>query len=179
MSRIGKMPILMPSGVKILRNQANLSVQGPKGTLSMEIPQGVEVALEDNAIIVKKTSDDRRARSFHGLTRTLVNNMITGVSAGFEKKLEISGVGYRAEASQDKLRLVVGYSSPSEYAIPQGIVIRVDKLVNIVVSGIDKQLVGRVAAEIRALRKPEPYKGKGIRYATEQIRRKVGKSVGS
>jgi large subunit ribosomal protein L6 len=179
MSRIGKKPILMPSGVKILRNQANLSVQGPKGTLSMEIPQGVEVALEDNAIIVKKTSDDRRARSFHGLTRTLVNNMITGVSAGFEKKLEISGVGYRAEASQDKLRLVVGYSSPSEYAIPQGIVIRVDKLVNIVVSGIDKQLVGRVAAEIRALRKPEPYKGKGIRYATEQIRRKVGKSVGS
>jgi large subunit ribosomal protein L6 len=179
MSRIGKKPILMPSGVKILRNQANLSVQGPKGTLSMEIPQGVEVALEDNAIIVKKTSDDRRARSFHGLTRTLVNNMITGVSTGFEKKLEISGVGYRAEASQDKLRLVVGYSSPSEYAIPQGIVIRVDKLVNIVVSGIDKQLVGRVAAEIRALRKPEPYKGKGIRYATEQIRRKVGKSVGS
>jgi len=108
-----------------------------------------------------------------------VNNMITGVSAGFEKKLEISGVGYRAEAIQDKLRLVVGYSSPSEYAIPQGIAIRVDKLVNIVVSGIDKQLVGRVASEIRALRKPEPYKGKGIRYAGEQIRRKVGKSVGS
>jgi large subunit ribosomal protein L6 len=179
MSRIGKMPILMPSGVKILRNQANLSVQGPKGTLSMEIPQGVEVALEDNAVIVKKTSDDRRARSFHGLTRTLVNNMITGVSTGFEKKLEISGVGYRAEASKDTLKLVVGYSSPSEYAIPQGIAVRVDKLVNIVVSGIDKQLVGRVAAEIRALRKPEPYKGKGIRYATEQIRRKVGKSVGS
>ena len=179
MSRIGKKPILMPSGVKITRNQANLSVQGPKGTLSMEIPQGVEVALEDNAIIVKKTSDDRRARSFHGLTRTLVNNMITGVSAGFEKKLEISGVGYRAEAIQDNLRLVVGYSSPSEYTIPQGIAIRVDKLVNIVVSGIDKQLVGRVASEIRALRKPEPYKGKGIRYAGEQIRRKVGKSVGS
>jgi large subunit ribosomal protein L6 len=179
MSRIGKKPILMPSGVKIIRNQANLSVQGPKGTLSMEIPQGVEVALEDNAITVRKTSDDRRARSFHGLTRTLVNNMITGVSAGFEKKLEISGVGYRAEAIHDKLRLVVGYSSPSEYAIPQGIAIRVDKLVNIVVSGIDKQLVGRVAAEIRALRKPEPYKGKGIRYAGEQIRRKVGKSVGS
>ena len=179
MSRIGKKPILMPSGVKIIRNQANLSVQGPKGTLSMEIPQGFEVALEDNAIIVKKTSDDRRARSYHGLIRTLVNNMITGVSAGFEKKLEISGVGYRAEASQDTLKLVVGYSSPSEYAIPQGIAVRVDKLVNIVVSGIDKQLVGRVAAEIRALRKPEPYKGKGIRYATEQIRRKVGKSVGS
>ncbi len=179
MSRIGKRPILMPSGVKIIQSQANLSVQGPKGTLSMEIPQGVEVALEDNAIVVKKTSDDRRARAYHGLIRTLVSNMITGVSAGFEKKLEISGVGYRAEAIQDKLRLVVGYSSPSEYAIPQGIAIRVDKLVNIVVSGIDKQLVGRVASEIRALRKPEPYKGKGIRYAGEQIRRKVGKSVGS
>jgi large subunit ribosomal protein L6 len=107
MSRIGKKPILMPAGVKIHQNQANLSVQGPKGTLSMEVPQGVEVALEKNAIIVKKTSDDRRARSYHGLIRTLVDNMVTGVSAGFEKKLEISGVGYRAEVSKDKLKLVV------------------------------------------------------------------------
>lgn len=179
MSRIGKKPILMPAGVKIHQNQANLSVQGPKGTLSMEIPQGVEVALEKNVIVVKKTSDDRKASSYHGLIRTLVDNMVTGVSAGFEKKLEISGVGYRAEVSKDKLKLVVGYSSPSEYAIPEGIAVKVDKLVNIVVSGIDKQLVGRVAAEIRDVRKPEPYKGKGIRYAGEKIRRKVGKSVGS
>jgi len=145
----------------------------------MEVPQGIEVALEDNAVIVKKTSDDRKARSYHGLTRTLVDNMVTGVSAGFEKKLEISGVGYRAEASHNRLKLVVGYSSPSVYVIPEGIAVKVDKLVNIVVSGIDKQMVGRVAAEIRAVRKPEPYKGKGIRYAGEQIRRKVGKSVGS
>lgn len=178
MSRIGKKPILMPAGVNIHLNQANLSVQGPMGTLSMEVPQGIEVALDKNTVIVKKTSDDRRADSYHGLTRTLVDNMVTGVSAGFQKKLEISGVGYRAEVSNDKLKLVVGYSSPSEYAIPEGIAVKVDKLVNIVVSGIDKQMVGRVAAEIRALRKPEPYKGKGIRYAGEKIRRKVGKSVG-
>ena len=179
MSRIGKKPILLPAGVKISLNQANLSVQGPKGRLSMEIPQGIDVALENNAVIVKKTADDRKARSYHGLTRTLVDNMVTGVSAGFEKKLEISGVGYRAEASHDSLKLMVGYSSPSVYAIPEGIAVKVDKLVNIVVSGIDKQMVGRVAAEIRAVRKPEPYKGKGIRYAGEKIRRKVGKSVGS
>jgi large subunit ribosomal protein L6 len=179
MSRIGKKPILMPAGVKIHQNQANLSVQGPKGTLSMEVPEGVEVVLEGNAVIVRKTSDDRRASSYHGLTRTLVDNMVTGVTAGFEKKLEISGVGYRAEVSNDKLKLVVGYSSPSAYTIPAGIAVKVDKLVNIVVSGIDKQLVGRVASEIRALKKPEPYKGKGIRYAGEKIRRKVGKSVGS
>jgi large subunit ribosomal protein L6 len=169
----------MPAGVNIHQNQANLSVQGPKGTLSMEVPQGVEVVLEGNAVIVRKTSDDRRASSYHGLTRTLVDNMVTGVTAGFEKKLEISGVGYRAEVSKDKLKLVVGYSSPSAYTIPAGIAVKVDKLVNIVVSGIDKQLVGRVASEIRALKKPEPYKGKGIRYAGEKIRRKVGKSVGS
>jgi large subunit ribosomal protein L6 len=179
MSRIGKKPILMPAGVKIHQNQANLSVQGPKGTLSMEVPEGVEVVLEGNAVIVRKTSDDRRASSYHGLTRTLVDNMVTGVTAGFEKKLEISGVGYRAEVSNDKLKLVVGSSSPSAYTIPVGIAVKVDKLVNIVVSGIDKQLVGRVASEIRALKKPEPYKGKGIRYAGEKIRRKVGKSVGS
>jgi large subunit ribosomal protein L6 len=179
MSRIGKKPILMPPGVEIHQAQLNLSVQGPKGILSMEVPQGVEIAQEGNAVIVKKTSDDRRARSYHGLIRTLIDNMVTGVSTGFEKKLEISGVGYRAEVSKDRLKLVVGYSSPSEYAIPEGIAIKVDKLVNIVVSGIDKQLVGRVTAEIRALRKPEPYKGKGIRYAGEKVRRKVGKSVGS
>ena len=179
MSRIGKKPILIPAGVRIHQDQANLSVQGPKGMLSMQIPQGVEVALDKDAIRVSKTSEDRSARSYHGLIRTLVDNMVTGVSTGFEKKLEISGVGYRAEVSQDRLKLVIGYSSPKEYVIPEGIAVKVDKLVNIAVSGIDKQLVGRVAAEIRALRKPEPYKGKGIRYAGEKVRRKVGKSVGS
>jgi large subunit ribosomal protein L6 len=144
----------------------------------MAVPQGVEVALEGDAVVVRILSEDRKASAYHGLTRTLVENMVTGVSAGFEKKLEISGVGYRAEVNNEKLKLVIGYSSPSEYAIPEGIAVKVDKLVNIVISGIDKQLVGRVAAEIRALKKPEPYKGKGIRYAGEKIRRKVGKSVG-
>lgn len=179
MSRIGKKPILLPAGVKVVQKQASLSVQGPKGVLSMDVPPGVEVAQEGNALVVKKTSDDRKALSYYGLTRTLIDNMVTGVSAGFEKKLEISGVGYRAEAGSDSLRLVVGYSSPTEYIIPKGVTVKVDKLVNIVVSGIDKQTVGRVAAEIRALRKPEPYKGKGIRYVGEHVRRKVGKSVGS
>jgi large subunit ribosomal protein L6 len=179
MSRIGKKPIQIPAGVKIHQAESSLSVKGPKGELSMVVPQGVEVALDGQAVTVRKTSDDRKGRSFHGLTRTLVDNMITGVSAGFEKKLEISGVGYRAEVSGDKLKLVVGYSSPLGYEIPKGIAVKVDKLVNVIISGIDKQLVGRVAAEIRALKKPEPYKGKGIRYAGEKIRRKVGKSVGS
>jgi len=179
MSRIGKKPIVLPPGVKITQSQAGLSVQGPKGSLSMVVPAGIEVTLDDKVIDIKKTSESRSASSYHGLVRTLVENMVTGVSAGFEKKLEIVGVGYRAEANNDKLKLMIGYSSPSEFTIPKGIEIKVDKLVNIIVSGIDKELVGRVTAEIRDLKKPEPYKGKGIRYAGEEIRRKVGKSVGN
>lgn len=179
MSRIGKRPIEIPSGVNIHQDAANIRVEGPKGVLQLAIPQGVELALQDRTIQVNRVSDSRRARSYHGLVRTLVANMVTGVSAGFEKGLEISGVGYRAEAGSDMLKLVLGYSSPVEYRIPEGISIRVDKQVNITVAGIDKQLVGSVAAEIRSLRKPEPYKGKGIKYAGERIRRKVGKSVGA
>jgi large subunit ribosomal protein L6 len=179
MSRIGKKPISVPAGVKFVQDQTTLSVEGPRGKLSMEVPPDIEVTLEKEAIIVNRISDSRKARSYHGLVRTLVGNMVTGVSTGFEKGLEVSGVGYRAETSGDRLRLVIGYSSPVEYVIPKGITVKVDKLVNIAVSGIDKQLVGRVAAEIRALRKPEPYKGKGIKYSGEYVRRKVGKSVGS
>jgi large subunit ribosomal protein L6 len=179
MSRIGKKPISVPAGVKFVQDQATLSVEGPRGKLSMEVPPDIEVTLEKEAIIVNRISDSRKARSYHGLVRTLVGNMVAGVSTGFEKVLEVSGVGYRAETSGDRLRLVIGYSSPVEYVIPKGITVKVDKLVNIAVSGIDKQLVGRVAAEIRALRKPEPYKGKGIKYSGEYVRRKVGKSVGS
>lgn len=178
MSRIGKKPVPLPAGIKIVQNQGALTVEGPKGTLMMDVPQGVEVALEDNTAVVRTKSTDRKAKCYHGLTRTLVDNMVKGVSVGFEKKMEISGVGYRAEVVNDKLKLVVGYSSPVEYSIPEGIAVKVDKLVNIFINGIDKQLVGRTAAEIRALKKPEPYKGKGIRYAGEKIRRKVGKSVG-
>jgi large subunit ribosomal protein L6 len=179
MSRIGKKPISVPAGVKFVQNQTTLSVEGPRGKLSMEVPPDIEVTLEKEAIIVNRISDSRKARSYHGLVRTLVGNMVAGVSTGFEKVLVVSGVGYRAETSSDRLRLVIGYSSPVEYVIPKGITVKVDKLVNIAVSGIDKQLVGRVAAEIRALRKPEPYKGKGIKYSGEYVRRKVGKSVGS
>ena len=179
MSRIGKKPIAMPQKVKISQDKSTIKVDGPKGTLSMVIPQDIEVSVDNGAIEVKTLSESRKAKSYHGLVRTLVANMVTGVSVGFQKNLELSGIGYRAEKSEDTLKLVLGYSSPLEYKIPQGIDVKVDKQINILVSGIDKQLVGRVAAEIRELKKPEPYKGKGIRYAGEKVRRKVGKSVGA
>ena len=179
MSRIGKIPVEIPAGVKISRDHSIIKVEGPKGKLSMEVPKGIDVILGDRTVEVKRPSDGRKERSYHGLVRTLLANMVKGVSSGFEKSLEISGVGYRAEVASKTLKLVIGFSAPVEYAIPDGIQIKVDKQVNIAVSGIDKQLVGRVAAEIRSLKKPEPYKGKGIKYAGEQIRRKVGKSVGA
>jgi large subunit ribosomal protein L6 len=179
MSRIGKIPVEIPAGVKIRQDHSMIMVEGPKGRLSLEVPKGIDVILGDRAVEVKRPSDGRMERSFHGLVRTLVANMVKGVSSGFEKKLEISGVGYRAETGGNTLKLIIGFSAPVEYTIPEGIEIKVDKLINIAVSGIDKQLVGRVAAEIRSLKKPEPYKGKGIKYVGEQIRRKVGKSVGA
>jgi len=180
MSRIGKRPIVLPKGVTVTQEGDAVRVEGPKGVLSASIPKGIQMVVEDQGITVQRQTDNRFDRSFHGLTRTLVANMVTGVSTGFEKGLEIAGVGYRAElVGSNRLKLVVGYSSPVEYEIPEGVSIKVDKQVNLLVSGIDKQLVGRVAAEIRALRKPEPYKGKGIRYAGEKVRRKVGKSIGS
>jgi large subunit ribosomal protein L6 len=135
------------------------------------------VVIGEGNIVVERKSEELSARAYHGLARTLIGNMVQGVSAGFEKKLEISGVGYRAELSGSNLKFVLGFSSPVEYNIPKGIDIKLDKQVNIVVSGIDKQLVGRVAAEIRSLKKPEPYKGKGIKYADEYIKRKAGKSA--
>ncbi|MCL2669959.1 MAG: 50S ribosomal protein L6 [Syntrophaceae bacterium] len=181
MSRIGKKTVELPAGVKVSQEQSTIKVEGPKGKLSMEMPKdvGITLELEDKIVEVKRHSEGRKDRSYHGLVRTLIANMVQGVSAGFEKTLEISGVGYRAEVAEKTLKLVVGYSAPVEYAIPEGIQIKVDKQVNIAVSGIEKQLVGRVAAEIRGLKKPEPYKGKGIKYTTEHIRRKVGKSVGA
>jgi large subunit ribosomal protein L6 len=179
MSRIGKKPVAIPAGVKISRDKSTIKVQGPKGLLSIEIPYGVEVSINDGTIEVKTASDTRKGKAYHGLVRTLVANMVMGVTVGFQKGLELSGIGYRAEKSGDNLRLVLGFSSPLEYRIPQGIDVKIDKQVNVLVSGIDKQLVGRVAAEIRDLKKPEPYKGKGIRYVGEKVRRKVGKSVGA
>ncbi len=179
MSRIGKKPIEFPVGVKLKQENNIIRVDGPKGSLSLALPEGVEVSTDNKTLVVKRLSEERKERSYHGLIRTLLANMVTGVSTGFERTLEISGVGYRAETKDDTVRLLLGYSSPVEYTVPKGITVKVDKQVNIVVSGIDKELVGKVAAEIRGLKKPEPYKGKGIKYAGERIRRKVGKSVGA
>jgi large subunit ribosomal protein L6 len=177
MSRIGKKPITFPKNVKISQSADIVKVEGPKGTLSSKLPEGITVVIGEGNIVVERKSEELSARAYHGLARTLIGNMVQGVSAGFEKKLEISGVGYRAELSGSNLKFVLGFSSPVEYNIPKGIDIKLDKQVNIVVSGIDKQLVGRVAAEIRSLKKPEPYKGKGIKYADEYIKRKAGKSA--
>jgi large subunit ribosomal protein L6 len=176
MSRIGKKPITFPKNVKISQSADIVKVEGPKGTLSSKLPEGITVAIGEGNIVVERKSEELSARAYHGLARTLIGNMVQGVSAGFEKKLEISGVGYRAELSGHSLKFILGFSSPVEYDIPKGIDIKLDKQVNIVVSGIDKQLVGRVAAEIRSLKKPEPYKGKGIKYAEEHIQRKAGKT---
>lgn len=177
MSRIGKKPITFPKNVKISQSADIVKVEGPKGILSTKLPEGIALTISDGSMVVERKSEELSARSYHGLARTLIGNMVTGVSAGFEKKLEISGVGYRAELSENSLKFILGFSSPVQYDIPKGIDIKVDKQVNIVVSGIDKELVGRVASEIRALKKPEPYKGKGIKYADEYIKRKAGKSA--
>ncbi|MGD0274927.1 MAG: 50S ribosomal protein L6 [Syntrophales bacterium] len=179
MSRIGKKSVLLPDKVHLVIDNETVKVEGPKGMLSMKIPHGIGVSVDKDSVTVTKGSDDRTTDAYHGLVRTLVANMVTGVSTGFVKSLEIVGVGYRAEVAGSTLKLIVGYSSPVEYKIPGGITIKVDKQVNIAVSGIDKEKVGRVAAEIRALKKPEPYKGKGIRLTGEYVRRKVGKSVGT
>ncbi|HOF04745.1 MAG TPA: 50S ribosomal protein L6 [Syntrophales bacterium] len=179
MSRIGKKAIKLPAGVSVTREDRLVKVSGPKGELSAVLPPGIDFIQEENAVSVQRIEDNRLGRSAHGLARTLVNNMVVGVSKGFEKGLEISGVGYRAELNNDVLKLVVGFSTPREYVVPKGVAVKIEKQVNILVSGIDKYLVGKVASEIRDLRKPEPYKGKGIKYAGEQVRRKVGKSVGT
>jgi large subunit ribosomal protein L6 len=179
MSRIGKKPIVIPPGVKISQEGNVIQINGPLGMLSQEIPGELEVVAEKDLITVKRFSEARQSRSLHGLVRTLIANMVTGVSAGFQKGLEISGVGYRAEVAGDTLKVFLGFSKPVEYLIPKGISVKIDKQVSMVFSGIDKEFVGRVAAEIRALKKPEPYKGKGIRYTGEKVRRKVGKSAGA
>ena len=174
---IGKKIISFPKNVKISQSADLVKVEGPKGTLSSKVPEGIAVKINDGNLTVERKSEELTLRASHGLTRTLIDNMVKGVTTGFEKKLEISGVGYRAELADKSLKLVLGFSSPVQYSIPKGIDVKVDKQVSILVSGIDKELVGRVAAEIRALRKPEPYKGKGIKYVDEYIKRKAGKSA--
>ncbi len=179
MSRIGKKAIVLPDKVTVSISGGEIKVTGPKGNLARALPRDVEVVQEGKSVSVRTTHESRRADALQGLMRTLIANMVTGVSAGFTKGLEISGVGFRAEVAGTTLKLFVGYSVPLTYEIPQGIAVKVEKLTSLTVSGIDKELVGRVAAEIRGKRKPEPYKGKGIRYAGEVVRRKVGKSAGA
>lgn len=176
MSRIGKLPIEIPSGVTVSLEELSINVKGPKGTLSRKIMEGVVIELAENKILVRASSDNREAHAAHGLTRTLVNNMVTGVTKGFEKGLEITGVGYRAEVKGNVLSLALGYSHPVNYEIPNGISVEVEKMTKILLKGIDKELVGQTAAKIRSFRSPEPYKGKGVKYAGETILRKAGKT---
>ncbi len=177
MSRIGKQPISLPAKVTAEIKGQHITIKGPKGTLEREIPTPIEVKQDGDNLVVAPTNDSRLGRQRHGLCRTLVANMVDGVSQGFQKRLQIQGVGYRAQAQGKKLTLNVGYSKPVEMEMPDGIDVTVEnKNVEVVVSGIDKEVVGNVAAQIRGVRPPEPYKGKGIRYFGEQIRRKAGKT---
>jgi large subunit ribosomal protein L6 len=175
MSRIGRAPINIPSGVDVTVAGSSVAVKGPKGELSMDVHPKMQVALEGGVMTVARPDDTGPNRALHGLTRTLLSNMVTGVTNGFEKRLEIQGVGYRASMKGSDLEILVGYSHPVVVPPPEGIQFEVPAPTQIVVKGIDKQRVGQTAAEIRAIRKPEPYKGKGIRYEGEAVRRKVGK----
>lgn len=177
MSRVGKRPIPLPEGVEVAVEKAKVVVKGPKGTLEREIHPAIKVTKEDGQLNVQRPNDTKLYKSLHGLYRTLVNNMVEGVTKGFEKKLEIVGVGYKAELKNGRLVLQLGYSHPIVFVPPEGITLTVPGPTNITISGIDKELVGRVAAKIRSFRPPEPYKGKGIKYENEYIRRKAGKTA--
>lgn len=177
MSRIGRSPITVPSGVDVAVAEGTVTVKGPKGTLSRDLPGEITVRQEGDTLLVERPNDERQNRSLHGLTRTLVSNMVVGVTAGFAKELEIVGVGYRAEAQgPNALKLALGFSHPVVVEAPDGITFEVPQPTRIVVRGIDKESVGQVAANIRSIRKPEPYKGKGVKYAGEKILRKAGKT---
>ncbi len=177
MSRIGKIPVPVPTGVDVTIDGAQVTVKGPKGTLNHSVPSPIAVARDDaGAIVVTRPDDERLSRSLHGLTRTLLNNMVIGVTEGYAKKLEIVGTGYRVLARGADLEFALGFSHPVKVAAPEGITFTVESATKLTVSGIDKQQVGEVAANIRKIRKPEPYKGKGVRYADEVVRRKVGKA---
>lgn len=178
MSRIGKRPITIPAKVTVTINGQTVTVKGPKGELTRTLTDKVEMVLDGETLNVNRVNDSRVARQLHGLSRTLVANMVEGVSKGFERKLEIQGVGYRAAVQGRNLNMAMGYSHPVNIEPPEGITFTVEGTTNVTVSGIDKEVVGNTAAKIRAVRPPEPYKGKGIRYAGEVVRRKVGKTGG-
>ena len=176
MSRIGRLPVAIPSSVEVTIEGRHLTVKGPKGTLSRDLHPDIGVSREDGQIIVTRPTEQKTHKQLHGLTRTLVNNMVVGVTDGYRKGLEITGVGYRATKNGEKLTLNLGYSHPIEIDPPKGISFEVENPTRLAVVGIDKELVGQVAAQVRATRKPEPYKGKGVRYAGEKVRRKAGKA---
>jgi large subunit ribosomal protein L6 len=177
MSRVGKKPVAVSDKVKISRTDKLIEVTGPKGSLKVELVDGVDVEMSGNEINVKRTDDSRKNKALHGLYRSLVQNMVTGVTEGFSKKLELVGIGYRAEMKGNALVMMLGYSHPTVFVAPNDITIDVPSPNQIVISGIDRQLVGLVASKIRSFRKPEPYKGKGIKYENEFIRRKAGKTA--
>ena len=176
MSRIGKKPVPVPKGVAIELKDHTIAVKGPKGELSRTLPRDMILAVEGDSFTVTRPSDEKRHRELHGLTRTLVANMVEGVSKGFSKTLELQGVGYKAEAKPYGVNLIVGFSHPVKYEAPKGVKISVENNTIVKVEGADKEAVGQVAAELRSVRPPEPYKGKGIRYQGEQVRRKAGKT---
>ncbi|MGK3207561.1 50S ribosomal protein L6 [Amycolatopsis sp. MEPSY49] len=177
MSRIGKLPVAVPSGVEVTINGQHISVKGPKGTLEHTVAEPISVERDDDGtLLVKRPDDERTSKALHGLTRTLVNNLVVGVTSGYEKKLEIHGVGYRVQAKGSDLEFALGYSHPVKIEAPEGITFKVESPTRFSVSGIDKQKVGQISAVIRRLRRPDPYKGKGLRYEGEKIRRKVGKT---
>jgi large subunit ribosomal protein L6 len=176
MSRIGKQPVAIPDGVTVTVGDESISVKGPKGKLDRSLPGQITVSVEDGQVVFARPDDKKENRSLHGLVRALTNNMVVGVTDGFAKGLEIEGVGYRAEVKGNTLVLTLGFSHPVEMPVPDGLSVKMDGNTKLSVEGVDKQAVGQFAADIRRLRPPEPYKGKGIRYAGEHIRRKVGKT---
>jgi large subunit ribosomal protein L6 len=176
MSRIGRLPIPVPAGVDVALDGRTITVKGPRGSLTRELPPRIELAHEGDTILVTRPTENKLDKSLHGLTRTLVNNMVVGVTDGYRKGLEIVGVGYRAQKTGEKLVLALGYSHPIEIDPPAGISFELETPLRLSVVGIDKELVGQIAAKVRATRKPEPYKGKGVRYAGEKVRRKAGKA---
>jgi large subunit ribosomal protein L6 len=179
MSRIGAKPIPIPDGVRVVIDGRSVRVQGPKGALSQPVPSGLAVAVRDNQVVVARGGDQRTLRALHGLTRSLLANMVRGVTDGFERRLEIVGIGYRAQMQGKNIQLALGYSHPIVFPLPDGVSAEIDRQTAITLRGADKALLGQTAANLRALRKPDPYKGKGIRYSEEVIRRKVGKKAGA
>jgi large subunit ribosomal protein L6 len=178
-SRIGKLPVTIPAGVKVVVDPGAVKLEGPKGKLQAPIPAGVQVTVDGNVVQVARDNEERKVRALHGLTRKLIANMAQGVSQGFNRVLDINGVGYRAEVKGQDIHMTLGYSHPVVFPLPQGVTAAVERQIVITLSGADRQLLGETAAKIRSLRPPEPYKGKGIKYREEFIKRKAGKAVGS